>query len=271
MDLVYNIPALASGYKTGNTNEGIFAIYEKRGNTYLQVNYYTVPNSASGRKLGHQVKLRQTGEDSYKLFVHAKGDGTGYNDGRIYIFDKDSSNDWAIATDNNYRGFYKTSAVYFENDLVRVGSTIYKAKTNLHAGPFDITQWTTVSSGVDLIGYLPNDTAFSLTDSVLEQNDLEEFGENFDVSKDASVVIATAKYINRSDSSLPTRKVVVYRKNQNHYEYSQILEPFNTTENFGSTIAISNDGKKIAIGAPFNSDIVPNGGAVYVYTQNGSP
>ena len=267
---VYNIPALASGYKTGNTNEGIFAIYEKRGNTYLQVNYYTVPNSASGRKLGHQVKLRQTGTDSYKLFVHAKGDGTGFNDGRIYIFDKDSNNDWAIATDNNYRGFYKTSAVYFENDLVRVGDTIYKAKTNLLAGPFDITQWTTVSSGVDLIGYLPNDTSFSLTDSVLEQNDLEEFGENFDVSKDASVVIATAKYINRSDSSLPTRKVVVYRKNQNHYEYSQILEPFNTTENFGSTIAISNDGKKIAIGAPFNSDITPNGGAVYIYTQNGS-
>ena len=75
------------------------------------------------------MKLRQTGEDSYKLFVHAKGDGTGYNDGRIYIFDKDSSNDWAIATDNNYRGFYKTSAVYFENDLVRVGSTI-QSKTN---------------------------------------------------------------------------------------------------------------------------------------------
>ena len=38
----YTIFALASGYKTGNTHEGIFAIYEKRGNTYLQVNYYTV-------------------------------------------------------------------------------------------------------------------------------------------------------------------------------------------------------------------------------------
>ena len=59
------------------------------------------------------------------------------------------------------------------------------------------------SHRVDLIGYSPNDTAFSLTDSVLEQNDLEEFGENFDVSKDALVVIATAQYINRSDSSLP--------------------------------------------------------------------
>ena len=63
------------------------------------------------------------------------------------------------------------------------------------------------SHGVDLIGYPPNDTAFSLTDSVLEQNDLEEFGENFDVSKDASVVIATAQYINRSDSSLSTWKL----------------------------------------------------------------
>ena len=267
---VFNIPALANGYQSGNANEGVFAIYEKRGNTYLQVNYYTVPNSASGRRLGNQVQLRQTGADSYKLFVHAKGDGTGLNDGRIYIFDKDSDNDWAIGNENDYRGFHRTNSTYFENDLVRVGDTIYKASTNLVAGVFNSTQWEEVKSGVDLIGYLPNDTAFSMTDSVLEQIDLEEFGETFDVDKNATVLVTTARYINRSDSSLPTRKIAVYRKNQNHYEYSQILEPFNMKENFGATLAVSNDGKKIAVGAPFNSDIVPNGGAVYIYVQNGS-
>ena len=144
MDLVYNIPALASGYKNGKYPRRYFCnLWKTWKHIYLQVNYYTVPNSASGRKLGHQVKLRQTGEDSYKLFVHAKGDGTGYNDGRIYIFDKDSSNDWAQQlADNNYRGFYKTSAVYFENDLVRVGSNLQSKQICFFS--FDITQWTTV-------------------------------------------------------------------------------------------------------------------------------
>ena len=72
------------------------------------------------------------------------------------------------------------------------------------------------------------------------------------------------------DSSIANRKVVVYRLNSNSYEYSQILEPFNQTEDFGSTIAVSQDGKKIAVGAPLNSDVIDNGGAVYIYIQSGN-
>ena len=35
------------------------------------------------------------------------------------------------------------------------------------------------------------------------------------------------------DSSIANRKVVVYRLNDASYEYSQILEPFNETEDYG--------------------------------------
>ena len=263
----YNIPLATGGTGSGIDRQGAFAIYEKRGSQYQFKNYYTVANSRSGRRLGQKIKFIKTGLDSYKLFVSAKGDGTELNEGRIYIFDKDVNNDFVLASENKFRGFHNTTSTYFEGDLVRFGSTIYEAKTNLIPGPFDLAGWTVKDQGLDLLGYVPNDTNFSLTESTLEQKFLEEFAGDFDVSSDANVMIATARYLNADDSSIPNRKVVVYRKNGNHYEYSQLLETDDITENFANTIAVSEDGKKIAVGAPNNGQMTVQGGCVYVYIQ----
>ena len=266
----YNIPLASLGQTSGYTNEGAFSIYEKKGSTFVRINVFTVPNAMDGRRLGNQIKFRQIDADTYKLFVHAKGNETETNEGRIYIFDKNATDDWALGNDNKYRGLYQTNASYFTGDMVRVGDAIYEAQTNLTPGAFVQSQWTEKTSGVDLLGYLPNDTAFSMTDSVLEQKFLEEFAEDFDLSTDGSVLIATARYLNTNDSSIPNRKIVVYRKNGNHYQYSQTLEPFDTVEDYGATISISNDGKKIAVGAPLNNEKTIRGGCVYIYIQSGT-
>ena len=100
---------------------------------------------------------------------------------KIYIFDKNATDDWALGIENKYRGFWKNNLSYFIGDLVRLGDTIYEANTNLVPGNFVVSQWTAKTEGVDLLGYVPNDTNFSLKDSVLEQNLLEEFGEDFDL------------------------------------------------------------------------------------------
>lgn len=268
---VYNVPLALTGTSSGVSNEGAIGIYEKRGSEFSLVNYYTVPNSATGRKLGHKIKFRKLDGDTYKLYVHAKGDGTETNEGRIYIFDKNSTDDWALGNENKYRGYFKNSASYFQGDLVRVGDNVYEADTNLVPGAFNVSQWTVRTEGINLLGYLPNDTNFSLdADSVLEQKFLEEFGEDFDVSTDGSVIVATARYLNTNDSSIPNRKVVVYRKNGNNYEYSQLLEALSLTEDYASSIAVSNDGKKIAVGSPLNSVESIRGGCVYIYIQSGS-
>ena len=286
---VYNIPLSAAGEPAAENMDaqGAFAIYEKRGSTYQLQNYFTVPNAASGRRLGNKVEFRETGADSYKLFVHAKGDGTEHNQGRIYIIEKNATEDWSLGIDRNFRGFHRTSATYFEGELVRVGNEIYEANTNLVPGTFNPALWTQKTSGLDLLGYVPNDTNFSLNTSTLEQNKLEAFGENFDVDKKGDVLIASTMYTSTYeldssdgsllyppgeavDSSLPNVKVVVYRRVNDQYTYSQILEPFNQFEDFGNSIAISNDGKKIAVGAPLNSDLTPGGGCVYIYVQNGT-
>ena len=59
--------------------QGAFAIYEKEDSTYLNYKIISLCPMPSGRRLGNKVEFRETGADSYKLFVHAKGDGTEHN------------------------------------------------------------------------------------------------------------------------------------------------------------------------------------------------
>ena len=278
---VYNVPLSTSGYETGLTEQGTFAVYEIKGSSYQLINYFTVPNSANFRKLGTKLKFIQSDSSSYKLFIHAEGNGTEENQGRIYFVNKTATENWTLSVQPNYRGDFSQSATYFENEYVRVGETVYKASTNLVPGAFSLSQWTAQSAGIDLLGYVPNDTNFSLVESTLEQSNLEAFGTDFDVSLDGNVLISNSMYTSvyeiesgdvvlGLDSSIANRKVVVYRLAGTNYEYSQILEPFNITEDFGSTIAVSNDGTKIAIGAPLNSDLTTGGGCVYLYVQSGN-
>ncbi len=265
---VFNIPASPEGTQSGLTNEGMFAIYEFSGSTYQLINYFTVPNSASYRQLGTNMMFSQT-NDNYRLFVHASGNNTELNQGRIYYFDKSDTENWSIGTEPNYRGLYRTSGTYFEGEYTKFGDTVYEAKTNLIPGIFNPSQWTEIGSGIDLLGYVPNDTNFSISESTLSQDMLEEFGSVFDVSNDGNVLIAAARYTNTQDSSVPNIKIVVYRKINDQYVYSQLLEPSDLTENFGEDIAISNDGKKIAVGASYNSNVSSANGAVYIYMQHG--
>lgn len=264
---VYNIPLTDSGTSSDRDNQGTFAIYQRKGLAYQLINFYTVPTSKEDLRLGHQVYFVQDSVDSYRLFVHAEGDSTEPNQGRIYYFDKNATEDWAIGTDPQYRGDFRSTGTYFEGETVKFGETVYKAKTNLVPGTFNVSQWEVVTGGLDIVGYVPNDTNYSIDESVVEQELLEKFGEKFDVSKNGNVLIATAEYTNHDDSSLPNTKVVVYRKVNGQYAYSQLLQGNTIEEQFGSDIAISADGRKIAVGASQNGDVSPGNGCVYLYIQ----
>ena len=274
---VYNIPLNLSGQSNQLDNTGTFGIYERKGVTYQLINFYTVPDAIEDRRLGSGLHFVQDSADSYRLFVHAEGDGTEENQGRIYYFDKNATEDWSIGTDPSYRGLFRNTGTYFEGETVKFGNAVYRAKSNLIPAEWNPTQWDQVISDLDILGFLPNDTNFSIDDSVVEQKYLEGFGETFDTSKDGSVLIATARYLNVQeingvetvDSTVPNTKVVVYRKVGSQYSYSQTIDATSLEENFAEDIAISNDGKKIAIGASMNGDVASGNGAVYIYIQNG--
>ena len=101
---VYNLPLATNGYETNLTEQGTFAVYELKGSDYKLINYYTVPNSADFRKLGTKLKFVQPTNSSYKLFIHAEGNGTEGNQGRIYFVNKNATENWALSVQANYRG-----------------------------------------------------------------------------------------------------------------------------------------------------------------------
>ena len=97
--------------------------------------------------------------------------------------------------------------------------TLYTALTNIAAGTFNVSDWTSTDDVIDYVGYIPNNTGLSvfndssIISTVLDQTDMYAFGTSYDVSKNGDVFITSALY----ENSQPNR-VVIYRSNNGHFE-----------------------------------------------------
>jgi len=272
---IYKIPADATGTASGLTNEGTYSLYKKaRPGTYDLVGTYTVPEKAANFFLGSEIQITKF-NDIYRAFIHAKGEETSSNPGRIYMVKDGTENgntyDWEYAKNKKFKGAFSESLSYFTGDIVyrdTLTGTLYTALTNIAAGTFNVSDWTSTDDVIDYVGYIPNNTGLSVFNdssvisTVLDQTDMYAFGTSYDVSKNGDVFITSALY----ENSQPNR-VVIYRSNNGHFERRQeILAPTNTT-GFGQSISISDDGMLIAIGAPYDDDIQLDQGLVYIYKQ----
>jgi hypothetical protein len=188
--------------------------------------------------------------------------------------------DWEYAKNKKFRGPFSDSLNYYTGDIVYLqdgydssgissSNTLYTAKTNIAAGPFDANDWTSTDDLIDYVGYIPNNTGLSvISDSsndfstILDQGSLYSFGTSYDVSKNGDVLIVSALYGNDKPN-----RVVVYRSNNGHFERRQEILADTNTSGFGQSVSISDDGMLIAIGAPFDDDVKLDQGIVYIYKQ----
>ena len=272
---VYKIPAATDGVASGLTNEGVYAVYSRAApGRYDPISTFTVPEKQSNFKLGSEIKITKKA-DLYKLMVYAEGQKTQANPGRIYFVkngtDSGITYTWEYSKNKKFRGTFNESLNYSTGDIVYRSidrGTLYSAKTNLAPGAFSLTDWITLDGIVDYVGYIPNNTGLNVvTDStdgstVLDQELLYNFGSQFDVNSDGEVLVVSALY----DKSKPNQ-IVVYRNNNSHYERSQEITAPDKTSGFGNSLAISDDGTFIAVGAPFNDDYKLDQGKVYIYKQ----
>ena len=265
-----HIPVSETANQSGYTNEGVIGVYKKSsGQDYNLEGYFSIPTSGNDRKLGSKIKIVNDGTN-YIIVAHAAGDGTENNEGRIYLFTKGPNDSlFQLAKDNNYRGIHDSTLDYFENEIVLYNNSLYRSNTNLAPQAFNETFWTLLSESTDVQGFIPNISGITLgDDSAIDQNLLTNFGEHFAISKNAEIIVTTASYTNHDDSSKPNVKIAVYRKTNGRYQYSQLIEsPINDYEAFGSSLDISDDGTKIFVGAPQNSEENIDSGTVYVYNQ----
>jgi len=264
------IPVSSTASASGFTNEGVIGVYKKSsGKDYNLDGYFTVPTAQNNLRLGNKIKIVKDGT-TYTIIAHASGNNTEDNEGRLYFFNKTSTDTtFQLGKDPKYRGVFDNTTDYFEDEIVFYNNKLYTAKTNLTSQAFNSNFWTEISESTAIQGFIPNLSGITLgDDSAIEQDLLTNFGEQFDVSANGEVLVTTASYTNHQDSTKPLIKVAVYRKTNGRYQYSQIIDsPISEYEGFGASLSISDDGTKIFIGAPQNSVEAIDSGTVYVYNQ----
>jgi hypothetical protein len=278
---VYRVPVDPDGFVVNgtNTNLGTYTIFQRLNlSTFDIVGSFIVPETDNNLRLGSNIKITKY-QDLYKAFIHAEGDGTSNNPGRIYFLNNGTTPEgdtynWELAKNKKYRGEFAPEKEYFIDDIVFLDGSFYKALTNIEGAPgsrFITTDWEEIAIndageyiGIDYVGFIPNNTDFMPnSDSTLklDQVGLLSFGASFDVDNSGQVLIVTAKYDSKPN------KVIVYRSLNGHFIKDQEIVAENSTMDFGADVTISSDGMLVAISAPFDDDVIERQGAVYVYHQ----
>jgi hypothetical protein len=196
------------------------------------------------------------------------------NQNSFTIFDTTIWNNisWKIAKDDNYRGEfnnsypYKQGAIVYKNDSNNL--VLYRARTNIAAGEsFSVQNWQPVQQKIDYLGYLPNLTGLKFFNQTVwdPQQNIEQFSNSFDVTKNGSVLVVTSKQV--SSDSTTDKSVLVYRQIDNKYLLSQIITAPDNINGFADQVRISPSGEFIVISESANDDVKTDQGKVFVYQQ----
>lgn len=292
---VFKVPVNPKGNESGFTNEGLVDIYKRTGssNVFLrQESLVSVSKDQSGNLIskdnnffGKKVSLAKLNE-FYRLFVEegpfldiddssdVNNNSVDFEHGKIHVIKKGQNNgqdfDWEYGTNKEYRGEFNFQSFYNENDIVFNNGKIYQASTNIPSGKsFDINDWELIERNIDITGYIPNDTGLVIDNNeqrVLDQETLVNIAVDFDHSDDGEVLVTSVKYLER-DSNV----VIVYRSIDGGYVKDQEIgagEDDSTDQSgFGNSIAISHDGRYIAVGSPFDNSVGLSKGVVHLYKQ----
>ena len=261
----YNIPTHASGTAGEYTNEGMYCTYNKTRTGDYSFQYgYIVPDRGTNKYLGKQMSFA-TNDEHHHLYISTNDINSPGNAGRVYFIDHgiDSTGNtftFALAKNRNYKGPFSDSQTYYENDIVLYAGLFYQSKTNLSAGTFNSSVWTLLSSHIDYVGHIPNDTGLGVdSESVIDRTTLTNFAEPFTTNKTGTVLGVVAKFTGS------TSEVIVYREVNGHYEYSQSITTPTANIGFATAIAMSDDGTLLAVGCPLDDTIQNDNGVVYVY------
>ena len=264
---VYNVTATSVGTASNYTRQGAVAIYEKNNsNFYNLLEVLITPDADNYRHFGSKIDLVTNADGTYSAYISSRGNSTFVQPGRINTYNYSSSKGWVLGVDENYRGDFNTTVSYFEGEYTKYADKIYQANTNLIPGAFDSNDWTEIQTGVDLNGFIPNNTGFIVgEDSAIDSTNLYEFGVNYDVSDNGQVLATIVKYGDTIDSSIATPKLAIYRKLNGHFLFDQLIDAPNAGIGFGECVSVSKNGRWVVVGAPRYSEEYTNQGAVFVY------
>lgn len=289
-DQVYLIEADDTGQTSGLSQQGVVYLYELDLNGVYELKHIVLsPYPTENEQFGYKVRIRQTAEGHYRLFVGAPNpDGNthlGFPEvnpgGRIYILDNSVSNEWRYDIDPRYRGAWDVLRNYNEGEVVYYEGLIYIASTNISSGnqpPNYSSLWLDLDNNDDnfnndyksIFPYLPprlHDGSQAELDSgqflLPGDQSLNNFGQNFDTNIYGDVIAATYSddtYIN----------VLAFTNDGNTWNSQTQLtdSDLDPSNDFGADLAVNDKGDKIAISAPRSDETELDAGSVRIYTQS---
>lgn len=250
------------------SNAGLVYVFDRIGNSYNQVGIITGGNDGNDW-FGASVDIS---DDGSTIVVAAEGDelSGSSNSGVIYVFDR-------IGISSFTRVGLFTGTSFDEGDL-------YEAKIKLSSDGKTIVVGTYsdqfTGSGSDSGTVYVFDRVGVGTTSVFNQVGIitgslssssnEGFGREIDVSADGSVIVVGAPDENQVSTS--AGMVYVFNRQGNRFnEVCQLLgSNVGFADRFGSSVAISADGKTIFVGASVDETNSIGSGVAYVFDQQRS-
>ena len=220
-ELTTSIPTRASfGVNTtGYYQQGAISIYEYRNNRYQLVSSFVSPRPSNNEKFGSEICISQD-QSSYTMAVSATGSYNGT--GRVYLFQYNGT-EWTHLENPKHRGVYDVNLTYKADDIVWQASQdpvaegskgfLWQALTDVSANDSRIT--TGSSNWVKVSGV---STQSSLPKSVSVEDD----GSTLEFAYTGLL------------SNI------------------QIAEMLKEGDEFGTSLAMSNNGEILIVGAPYS-------------------
>ena len=288
---------LISEYRAANRNFGDKVAIVQTGNYYTLLvgsnSDTTIPvTDSTGRRsqpgsieiFRHGTTATDSFKGEYQLTAYAIGDIVTYKDD-YYLCRKATTStqnvivdpiywdkiSWKNGKDTNFRGVFDNTYSYKSGNIVVQSNALWKAATNIAINAAvpsaSNNSWTSITTDVDYVGYLPNLTAnaFYNEDVFDPIENILEFSKSFDVSDDAQVLIVTSTQVDTT-STVDT-KLVIYRAVGDQFQLDQIITAPDNVTAWADKVALNPAGTQFAISSMLNDTGKVNQGVVYVYTQ----
>lgn len=222
----------------------------QRGNTILGEN--------DGDQFGFSVDMNALGN---RVVVGARNnDGNGSDAGHVRVFEEQTAatSSWVqLGSDLNGEAagdkFGTSVAINASGDIVAIGAGENDDGGN-NAGHVRVFKWENnnwVQQGVDIDG----------------QNTDENFGASLSISDDGLILAAGA---NLHQHGPGTGSVRVYQfSNSSWNQMGNDIRENGINEAFGTTLSLSGNGQRLAIGDQFNDNNAMSSGKVTIYDQSG--
>lgn len=190
--------------------------------------------------------------------------------------DTHQSSDWQLATDSAFTAIVASATADTINKTSWTASglsvsTTYYARCRYRGTAYGASAWSAVNSFTTKVSFIPGTEQAILTASDKATND--QFGWSVAISADGNTVCIGT--INHDTGGLSNAgQAYIFTRSGSTWSQQALLSASDKSagDQFGYSVAISNDGNTVCIGAPYNdiSGTVGDAGQTYIFVRSGT-